>query len=95
MALFEFLRAKQPGNPTYPNQVVHDRDIGPFRGIEAQSIDRNGDSYDSSIGQQVDTDGGHETVRLGVYTTAMNIDRWYVKGNPRKIFENEDSSKDY
>lgn len=51
MALFEFLRAKQPGNATYPNQVVHDRDIGPFRGIEAQPIDRNGDSYDSSIGQ--------------------------------------------
>lgn len=30
--------------------VVHyDRDIGPFRGIEARPIDRNGDSYDSSI----------------------------------------------
>lgn len=39
--------------------------LAPFRGIEARPIDRNGDSYDSSIARWIDTDGGDETVRLG------------------------------
>lgn len=42
--MFEFLRAKHSSNATYLNRDkrVYDRDIGPFRGIEAQPADSDG-----------------------------------------------------
>lgn len=41
---FEVLRAKHSSNATYLNRDkrVYDRDIGPFRGIEAQPADSDG-----------------------------------------------------
>lgn len=42
--MFEFLRAKHSSNATHLNRHkrVYDRDIGPFRGIEAQPADSDG-----------------------------------------------------
>lgn len=61
---FEFLH---PSDATYQGARLCTTIaiLAPFRGIEARPIDRNGDSYDSSIARWIDTDGGDETVRLG------------------------------
>lgn len=61
---FEFLH---PSDATYQGARLCTTIaiLAPFRGIEARPIDRNGDSYDSSIARWINTDGGDETVRLG------------------------------